>query len=191
MQDPMGAREDILLQATKLFANQGFAQTSVREIVESAGVTKPTLYYYFGSKDGLFEVLVTERISCDTQAFEEILGGEEPHMERLGILSRLRLERMREDPDFARLIGRYAMDPTGAPHLDLNVFMIAQAKSLTVFFQDGIQCGAFRPQDPLELALAFQGLLNFRFMATLCGGPPLTDLSVQTLLSVFENGVTP
>lgn len=187
----MGAREEILIQATKLFAHQGFAQTSVREIVEGAGVTKPTLYYYFGSKAGLFEALITERVSAETQAFDEILGGDAPHMERLGTLSRLRLQRINEDPDFARLIGRYAMDPTGAPHLDLNVFMVAQAKSLTMFFVDGIQCGAFRPQDPLELALAFQGLLNFRFMAALCGGPPLTDLSVQTLLSVFENGVTP
>ncbi len=187
----MGAREDILSQATKLFANQGFAQTSVREIVESAGVTKPTLYYYFGSKAGLFEALVTERVSEETDAFHEILASDQPHLERLGILSRRRLEKLTEDPDFSRLMGRYAMDPTGAPHLDLNVYMIAQAKSLTAFFQDGMTQGVFRQQDPLELALAFQGLLNFRFMAALCGGPPMTDHSVQTLLSVFENGVTP
>lgn len=187
----MGAREEILIQATKLFAHKGFAQTSVREIVESAGVTKPTLYYYFGSKAGLFEALITERIAEETKSSQELLAGSGTHLERLGTLSRLRFEKMSEDPDFARLIGRYAMDPTGAPQLDLNVFMEEQARSLTMFFQDGIQCGAFRPLDPLELALAFQGLLNFRFMAALCGGPPLTDLSVQTLLSVFENGVTP
>lgn len=187
----MGAREDILTQATKLFAHQGFSQTSVREIVEAAGVTKPTLYYYFGSKAGLFEALVTERLAEETQSFDAILGSEVPHLERLGILSRRRLVKMSEDPDFARLMGRYAMDPTGAPQLDLNGYMIAQAKSLTLFFQDGMAQGAFRQQDPLELALAFQGLLNFRFMAALCGGPPMTDHSVQTLLSVFENGVTP
>lgn len=43
----------ILLAAARLFANRGYAGTSVREIVAMAGVTKPTLYYYFKNKDDL------------------------------------------------------------------------------------------------------------------------------------------
>ena len=39
--------------------NGGFDATSVREIVEAAGVAKPTLYYYFGSKEGLAQALLT------------------------------------------------------------------------------------------------------------------------------------
>jgi AcrR family transcriptional regulator len=39
--------------AAKLFASRGYDATSIREIVEAAGVAKPTLYYYFGSKEGL------------------------------------------------------------------------------------------------------------------------------------------
>lgn len=187
----MGVREDILSQATKLFANQGFAKTSVREIVEAAGVTKPTLYYYFGSKGGLFEVLVTERLGQAASDLQGILQGPGTHMERLRALSQLRLQNVSEDPDFARLMGRYAIDPTGVPTLDLDAFMRLEAVALTQFVQDAMAQGVFRPQDPLEVALAFQGLLSFRFMSALCGGPPLTDLTVQTLLSVFENGVTP
>ena len=36
----------------KLFANRGYAGTSVQDITEEARVTKPTLYYYFESKEG-------------------------------------------------------------------------------------------------------------------------------------------
>ena len=37
-----------LLEAgLKLFANRGYAGTSVQDITEEAKVTKPTLYYYF------------------------------------------------------------------------------------------------------------------------------------------------
>ncbi len=46
-------KKAILRVAARLFATRGFEATSVREIVEAAGVTKPTLYYYFGSKEGL------------------------------------------------------------------------------------------------------------------------------------------
>ena len=46
-----------------LFAEQGYDATSVREIVETAGVAKPTLYYYFRSKEGLAQALLTVPLS--------------------------------------------------------------------------------------------------------------------------------
>src|SRR3954452_11725538 len=52
------ARE-IARAAAKLFAATGYDATSVRMIVKAAGVTKPTLYYHFGSKEGLAQALVT------------------------------------------------------------------------------------------------------------------------------------
>ncbi len=47
-------RGRILLAAASLFANKGYAGTAVREIVAAAGVTKPTLYYYFKNKEDLY-----------------------------------------------------------------------------------------------------------------------------------------
>lgn len=49
--------------AAKLFADRGYEATSVREIVEAAGVAKPTLYYHFQSKEGLATALVTVPLS--------------------------------------------------------------------------------------------------------------------------------
>ena len=43
----------LLEAAVRLFAHKGYRATSTREIVEAAGVTKPMLYYYFQSKEGL------------------------------------------------------------------------------------------------------------------------------------------
>jgi AcrR family transcriptional regulator len=48
----------ILLSALKRFADCGYAGASVQEIVDAARVTKPTLYYYFKSKDGLYQALI-------------------------------------------------------------------------------------------------------------------------------------
>lgn len=58
MSDDQTPRERILLEATKLFGQHGYNATSVREVVEAAGVTKPTLYYYFASKEALFREAV-------------------------------------------------------------------------------------------------------------------------------------
>jgi AcrR family transcriptional regulator len=40
------------------FVAVGFAATSVRELAGSVGVTQPTLYYHFGSKDGILAALI-------------------------------------------------------------------------------------------------------------------------------------
>ncbi len=55
-------RTELLVSALKLFAAYGFDGVGVQQIVEAAGVTKPTLYHYFGSKQGLLEALLDEQL---------------------------------------------------------------------------------------------------------------------------------
>src|SRR4030042_586959 len=47
-------RERLLEVATELFARKGYSATTTREIVDAARVTKPVLYYYFRSKEGIY-----------------------------------------------------------------------------------------------------------------------------------------
>ena len=57
----MDTRSELLAVTLRLFSSEGYDAVGVQRIVEAAGVTKPTLYHYFGSKRGLFEALVQER----------------------------------------------------------------------------------------------------------------------------------
>lgn len=50
-------RERILATATRLFHEQGYALTSIEQIVRELGVTKPFVYYYFRNKQEIFETL--------------------------------------------------------------------------------------------------------------------------------------
>jgi hypothetical protein len=50
-------RERILQVATQLFAKQGYANTTMAQLVRSLGVTKPFVYYYFRDKQEIFETL--------------------------------------------------------------------------------------------------------------------------------------
>ncbi len=56
----MDNRSTLLKCALDLFAARGYDGVGVQEIVEAAGVTKPTLYHYFGSKQGLLQALLEE-----------------------------------------------------------------------------------------------------------------------------------
>ena len=51
-------REHVLSTAAQLFAERGFANVSIRDICDEAGVTAPTIYHYFGNKDRLFQAAI-------------------------------------------------------------------------------------------------------------------------------------
>lgn len=54
----MDNKTKILDSALELFHARGYDSVGVQEIAEMAGVTKPTLYYYFGNKQGLLSTLL-------------------------------------------------------------------------------------------------------------------------------------
>lgn len=81
----MEVKERIEKSALKLFSEKGYRGTSMREIAKMAGVTKPTIYYYFKDKEDLFETIlkdelsellrsVEEKISVGKSVEEKILG---------------------------------------------------------------------------------------------------------------------
>jgi AcrR family transcriptional regulator len=53
----MDNRSAILHAALELFAANGYDAAGVQEVADAAGITKPTLYHYYGSKLGLLKAL--------------------------------------------------------------------------------------------------------------------------------------
>ena len=75
--EPTGELEDskkerIVSEAIRLFCEKGYEATSVREIVEAVGVTKPVLYYYFKNKDELFRHIIENALAPFEEAQNEI-----------------------------------------------------------------------------------------------------------------------
>jgi AcrR family transcriptional regulator len=60
-------RERILKVAERLFHEQGYADTTLEQIVRELGVTKPFVYYYFHNKQEIFELLAWRpTVACFT-----------------------------------------------------------------------------------------------------------------------------
>ncbi len=53
-------REQLLSVALDVFAGEGYHQTSMNQIAEAAGITKPVLYQHFVSKRELYLALIEE-----------------------------------------------------------------------------------------------------------------------------------
>src|ERR1700677_4049459 len=97
------ARQRLLDGGLKLFANRGYAGTAVQDITEEAKVAKPTLYYYFENKEGLFQALVDQAMDERLRLMREAAPPEMETVEQLtGIIVAV-TNFARRQPDLLRL----------------------------------------------------------------------------------------
>jgi AcrR family transcriptional regulator len=67
-------RERILDVSLDLFTDQGFDGTSMREIAERLGITKPAIYYHFGSKEEILMALHLRLHEFGQAALDRLAG---------------------------------------------------------------------------------------------------------------------
>jgi AcrR family transcriptional regulator len=110
----------LLLSALSHFAAKGYDGVQVKEVAEEAGVSKPTLYYHFGSKEGLFRQLclvslasMAVRIQAMVEPFltEPIKGSKAQETACLK-LSRAYLDLLLESQEFTGFILRSIAVPS-------------------------------------------------------------------------------
>ena len=63
MEDQVSTQKRIQQEATKLFARQGFEGASVRDITDAAEVNVAAVNYHFGSKQGLLDSIISDRLT--------------------------------------------------------------------------------------------------------------------------------
>lgn len=100
--------------AARLFAAKGYDATPVRAIVEAAGVTKPTLYYHFGSKAGLAKALLTDPLNRLQAAMRAALESQPDPVRAAEDIFELNLAFSRDEPDRARFLYALFFGPLGS-----------------------------------------------------------------------------
>jgi AcrR family transcriptional regulator len=71
-------REQLLDVARALFAEKGFEATSIEEIANRAGVSKPIVYEHFGGKEGIYAVVVDREMQALMDQIVSALSGGHP-----------------------------------------------------------------------------------------------------------------
>ncbi len=188
--EPSPSPQRILQSALSLFSEKGYDATSVREICEASGITKPTLYHFYGSKEGVYRTLVDgtlERVRGDmARAIED----EGSLRERLRRLTRTYFEAARGEPDLARFILALTHNPpSSAPRTDFLRFY----EGILAFVAGAIERGETRGEvapGPVDVRLlVLMGALGEAVHGYLLAGrPDLTPDLADTLVDVVLKG---
>lgn len=189
---PPNARQRLLHAALQLFSSKGYAASSVRELVETAGVTKPVLYYYFSNKEGLYLALLGGGLELFHQVALQALQAPGSIRERICGYCTALLDIFIEHLDIARLIyAIYYGPPQGAPHIDFEASFSTMLSDMEGLVSEGVSTGVFRPVDPSDVAWAIVAQLNATMEEQLCHShQPRVDRDRLTrLLSLLFEGI--
>jgi AcrR family transcriptional regulator len=108
-----GTAERLLGVGLRLFARDGYERTSVRALSRAAGVNIGGVRYHFGSKRGLYRMVVRRGVDPLRDRLERILRGGGLPFAQLQTGLREVVDFFRVHPDVARLVQRAFHDPHG------------------------------------------------------------------------------
>ena len=161
----------ILVAALPLFAEKGYAATTVREIVRAADVTNPMLYYYFDSKKGVFLALMNVLIDSMAETVEEVLDEYDDIEARLRAVAQAHFDACGNAPEVLRFVYSVLFGPVRSrPTYDVACTYQTIHHLVTQALTDAIDSGQFQPRSmfsPQQLTEQFMGLINLHLMNVL------------------------
>ncbi len=107
-------RQELVAAAVAVFARQGYAESSVEQIAEEAGVVPTAIYYHFGTKEELFHQALKHAMDEFSDAISALRPSGEPvEVDVLRQVVMTGWQWWKSHPDESLLIGRYSQSTTG------------------------------------------------------------------------------
>lgn len=159
----MGSRKKMLLDAAKeVFAEKGYHDTRVSDIVQRAGVAQGTFYLYFKNKRSIFNVLMELffHLVFGTFRDEEIehLKTKEAYAEHIKAIYRDIFQVLKDNKELTVIFLRESRSDTEVMDL-IQSFTEKLIAWVAAYLEIGVKQGILRPKDPAILTQCLLGMI--------------------------------
>ncbi len=186
----MDSRAGLISAALALFARRGYDAVGVQEVAERAGVAKPTLYHFFGSKQGLLEALFDEyasRLDKQVESAAEYFGDLPLTLDRIAAAY---VEFARQEPVFYRL----ELALHSAPPDSIGYQIATRHYSRRLATIEGVFIKAVRQHGNMRgrhqrYALSLVGIINLYVSLQLNERLIITDRVCHEMVHQFSHGI--
>jgi len=143
-------RKRILDAALEVFSSHGYRGTTLDQIAETSGLSKPNILYYFSGKEDIHVSLLNQLMESWLDPLERLKPDGNPLEEILAYVHR-KLEMTREFPRESRLFANEILQgaPRMAPHLEAGLKPLFDDK--TALIQHWVDAGDIATVDPRHL----------------------------------------
>lgn len=181
-------RAQIIEAALACFTRKGYANTTMDDIVVESGLSKGAIYWYFESKDDVFQAAFTSMFEAVGTESMAALQACETAAEKLRLGARMMVDLGRDiEGYFALLIEFWAQSENRDEVMGFWAEMLTQYQQvIAAIFESGIQSGEFRDLDADALAwmimTAYDGLAAYDMMIPDLDMDKISETFVETLL---------
>ena len=186
-------RREILEAAKRVFAQKGFAATTIDEIAQEAEFSKGAMYGYFEGKEDLFFSLIQEKMDDIEERLREVVESSDDPETKIKDLIETHLTFFEEDRDFFQIIAseqpRLGAETESRLRENMKERCVRSLDLIEQVMLVGVSAGVLKEIEPRFLATGLVGIIHaFTANWILIGGKePLTDMK-PVILELFLNG---
>jgi AcrR family transcriptional regulator len=186
------ARERLLCAALEQFSQRGYAASSVREICLAAGVTKPVLYYYFKSKEGLYLQLMEESCTIFETTVAELNSFTGSTRQSVIHFCHAVFDSSIQHLTLVKLMySIYYGAPQGAPAFNMEQYYDRMLQVISELVKEGIARGELKPGNVHDMVWAALACLSIAIEEQLCHCTPrINRASMSRMLDIVFDGIT-
>jgi TetR/AcrR family transcriptional regulator len=161
--DSAETRAAILKAAGQIYAEYGLAGARTDAIAAAAGVNKALLYYYFQSKDELYQAVVGSQVREFQKQAREILAARGPAGPVLLRYVSYHFDFMATHPQYPRIFQRMMMEGDPALERLIREHSLPLKRLLVAVLARGLKAGEFRDLDKAHTIVSIAGLTAHYF----------------------------
>ncbi len=182
-------RTEIHGVATRLFAQKGYHNTSMREIARQLGMNQASLYHYFDSKEDILYALLNDAMDEALDTLEEICGSDlSPHGKLTQVLS-FYTDYYAGDQDRLRLL----VNEQGNLGDEYRKVLVQKERRYVVLIKSILKAlsdeGRMKPIPPSVAAFAFFGMVHYTIKWYDRDGPVKSGELADYFLDIFTKGI--
>jgi AcrR family transcriptional regulator len=180
-------RKEIFDASAHLFLENGFHETTMREIADAAGIGKSTLYDYFGSKDDIMISYFENELLQITDRAQEIMKQEQSVVEKLRKIMQMHLEYLVDNKNFYLKLTVEAQRLSIQSQQRIQTRRHAYQDMLRNLIEEGIRLGELRPVNALLAARSIFTLLSTAVFTSRPTGTP--EEMLEDAMVIFFEGI--
>ena len=146
-------RRDVILErAAELFAKQGVAATTVRDIADAVGILSGSLYHHFPSKDAIVDAIVSSFMDDLVARYDDVLATEPDPAAKLRGLVHASIATSAEHPHATEIYqndARYLQAADGSTVVRQSARAVRSAWIKVL--EEGAEAGVFRSDVPVKV----------------------------------------
>ena len=180
----------ILQVAGRLFSQQGYTATSIRQIAEEARIGKATIYHHFQDKQAIVLALLMGNVERMNEILELINAEKDPRR-RIQTATEASLRFLYESMDLIQIARREVSGGRALIQARFGNFIKNYMIPLAEAVQQGCDQGIFRPVDPMAATRVLLTMIQGSFMLAYLGGerPLPPEKAAPILLDIFFRGI--